>query len=479
MNRPLLWLALGLVPLLPGAASAGRCPFSMQSQVQVQIQWQRQQQQQSHLMAMQQRHAQQMAMQQRHAHNQRNTNFLAQRRNTTAMHRLTATHQQRRTITSTHRHTATVRIVRTTHHRNVTHTIHRTFGRHPGHGSGTHRIHRTVHLSTTRHTTALTRQLHRVTTQRRTTASTHRTTTTARRNASTVTRRATTTAQRRSNVTPRPRTTASNREQTRRTTQRTDQHRPTVQLRVRMTSTCGSCHQCNQNQPTVRQLPPRVPFVTAPRQPILDRPVVLNRPGPGPVVQQPRLPLRPVVNPPAQRTVVRLTMPAQVPVLRAPVLLPLQTINRPNLPQTKAEQPTISRPTPPTPSSDPLVPSTRKERPSDSESATKPRPSPLDKEPALPALAGSKAAIIPLLGSTTLAGDERPATQPAWRDDLDPAAVSSTPRLLPLAKAMPGRGILPNLDGEDADEAVTDAPAKDALAIKAPPLPPLPQSENQ
>ena len=37
MNRPLPWLALAASVLLPAAASAQRCPFSMQSQVQLQI----------------------------------------------------------------------------------------------------------------------------------------------------------------------------------------------------------------------------------------------------------------------------------------------------------------------------------------------------------------------------------------------------------------------------------------------------------
>src|SRR5262249_13130860 len=141
--------------------------------------------------------------------------------------------------------------------------------------------HRTVTHSrnvTSRHAQSLTARRQTSVTRRPTTTASNRgnqgmtrqPTATAARNNQGATRRPTaqnTNARRPATPTPTARTTSSTERSIQAKKQQSEQHRPTVQLRVTMTSKCGTCHGCKQNQSTITNVPPRVPFVTTTRQP--------------------------------------------------------------------------------------------------------------------------------------------------------------------------------------------------------------------
>jgi len=191
-----------------------------------------------------------------------------------------------------------------------------------------------------------------------------------------------------------------------------------------------------------------------------------------------------------QRTVASTRQP-QLPVLVAPVLPPINGgIARPMTPVKPTEdEESLGSPgeslsrvrmtPPPTPAVDPLVP-IRKERAAQAEVVTPvAKPSALDREPLLPTLEESKTAVrlSPMLAGGVAREDvtKRPAEM---RDEqLDPASVTVAPRLKPLATQGYGLGLQPALGGgqEVASEPKADL---DLLAMKAPPLPPLPEPKN-
>lgn len=130
MNRPMLWLALGLVPLLtPGGASAqragmggggGRCPFNMQAQMQMQMQMQQQMQRQ---MQQQQQQQMQRQMMQRQMQMQQRATAQNVRPNAPMMQRNVGT--QQRTMTVAQRQTIATTNLRSTAQtqRSVTNTL--------------------------------------------------------------------------------------------------------------------------------------------------------------------------------------------------------------------------------------------------------------------------------------------------------------------------------------------------------------------
>ncbi len=125
-------------------------------------------------------------------------------------------------------------------------------------------------------------------------------------------------------------------------------HRPSVQVRVSMSMTCGQCHQGQPAAPTLALKPPSNPFTTLlknPRRPQMQRTIAGPvRPGmPKTMVQLPRRPLLPfVASAPAIQPIVRLPrtpslvqVPLRLPTIAptpAPPLGPIALLKPPPLP---------------------------------------------------------------------------------------------------------------------------------------------------
>jgi hypothetical protein len=444
MTRILSGLVLGTlaVLILPASLEAGRCPFCMQAQLQMQMQWQQQAWQQQQMMA---RHnVSRRTNYARHTAVSRSTRQATARVNRTTVHRSTTTHL--RTLTTRRISTQTRTTVR--HH-----TLHGP-GRHPGrpavdvsrtrtHTSQT-RLHlqrvTESHLHTTRHTSL---------TQRRLTTTRH---TPLQRRVASIKPRSTRKAE------------SNNR--------RGERHTPSVQLRVRLSGTCGTCHQCKQNQPTLTSLPQRQPFQVGPRADLPGppwRPVV---PAPGLVVRLPGQPLQPLVapRPNLNRFVLPGLQPRSIPVLDAPMLPPLG-VARGSEPRRQAPE---------------LLTTLKDSNPSPGpsigeEEARRPGTAIVTSPPPLPMLQGSVVQLAPLLAGQKQDTEARPAR--VYHADLQPAVVIQAPRLTALPGLPPLRqGLLPNLDADDSgDEGTVDPsrrPTLVELTLRPPPLPPLPETAS-
>lgn len=460
MIRGSLGLALGalLVLLGPGSAQAGRCPFCAQAQMSLQIQWQ---------MAM---------MRQQSAWGARSTGWGGHgatwgarstswggrnagwgRRQTFSTHS-TRMFTTRKNIFATRRVTTHSRRSWSTHSRLVPHRHGIGWGRHT-----TRTVTRHHHWTRTTRTTHLHRHLSRITQRHRTV---RRHTNVTRQRWSTNRRRIQGQARRRTSA-PRPRSQA-NAGRKNRTAQR---HRPTVRLRVSVTNTCGSCHQCKQNkQPTiVRQ--PNLPSFPARRPDLVPgRPWRPVGPGPGPVVRLPDPRVRPMVGP-------RPVLPGFVTQKPGPVLRPITTLEPPSLPPLGITRTSGPR----RPLLEPLTidkrdSSDRPERgPSIGEEMAHGKPVVEASPPPLPVLEGGVAQLSPLLDDSQ---PESRAHGAAARTSLSPDQVVQAPAFSALPGLRPHQRLLPNLD-DDEDDGPSPGPAARPLLVelvlRPPPLPPLPE----
>lgn len=226
------------------------------------------------------------------------------------------------------------------------------------------------------------------------------------------------------------------------------QHTPQVDLRVKLTATCGNCHGCKQNQPmppvAVRQPPNLLP---------LDRPLVrhdrprhpvVNQPGPGPlpVVRQPQPQLLPV---------------ARKPLLPPPVLPPI-VLARNDRPLLPVWQPPAERPERPK-VKEPIKAVEPKER--------EKRPVRLDRDaPPLPALDApvTHAGLQPSLQR------ERRRVEAGADPTLLPAQLAQVPLPGPLPDAPLMRGLL---SAEREETTAPQGPSALALVLSPPTPPPL------
>jgi hypothetical protein len=429
MRRTLLLLAaLALAACWTPDAHAQTCPFCMRAQYQLQTGMQTQ-------MAMQRQrylHQQQMLFLHRQAYASRQVSFV--RRTPAPVHRMTTTRSvtPTRQVTFHPRVTTTPRVVRMTR----LHTL-----RHPtAPGRERPSPHR-PDLLLTHHVRR--EQVHRVALLRKITE----------RERGDV-RRSITTSRPRPQASPQP-TLARHRRETphrastphaRHTTRREVTHRPTVQLRVRLTATCGSCHGCAGSPATVRRTPAL--------------PLVLGRPLPPALVpwQPPDLPGVPAERPrPAAKGKDRPHLAA----LRPPALAPLPVTRRDD--------------------SDRLTARPRSGSPGggvSSPAGNLPRGTALS-PPALAPLEGPRAEL-PLLVGAARRAPARPV-EPRTTPPLLPDAVAQAPPLPDLPSARPRPlALLPALEGGDTPASLArepETPSPLELVLRPPPLPPLPESE--
>jgi hypothetical protein len=231
------------------------------------------------------------------------------------------------------------------------------------------------------------------------------------------------------------------------------QHTPQVDLRVKLSVTCGNCHGCKQDQtmPPVARQPLNVLPIDRPRpidRPLvrLDRPrqPVVNRPGPErpPVVWQPRARPLPVV---------------RNPLLPPPVLPPLVVVHDapPLLPVI---QPPGDRP------ARPRVKEVGKAR--ETKAPDKP-----------PVLLHGKAPPLPSLDAAVTQATLQPALQRERRGreggsdpTLLPEQVAQVPAPGPLPELPLMRGLLP---ASREEIAPPEKPSALALVLSPPILPPL------
>jgi hypothetical protein len=452
-------LALGVLVVLavPASAQRGRCPFCMQAQLQMQMQWQQQgwMRQQSWGGMSTYGGGRRMYTGSRMRFNYpRYANYSTRRMTGITVHRQTVTYL---------RPIVTRRI--SNYSRTVVHRFSGGPGRYPGRSLLWIQRYRG-------HSTHLQLHLRRITEQH--VRVTHRTIQLRRQ--TTTRRHLQMSVQRRTSTTPRRVVRHGGRR-----VERGVQHRPTVQLRVRLNGTCGTCHQCTQNQPKMVTLPQRQPFQVGPRNPLPGQPWLPAGPRPGPMVRLPDQPLLPMIGPRpgAPAFVVRKAQPQPIPALQPPALPPLGIDRDRNPRRPMLDLLTGARGDP---KIEPLARMDR-DRPSPGTSIgdTPPRhgtaidPSP----PPLPKLEGSVVQLSPLLGQKQ-DGGWRPAG--VIRTDLLPHLVARAPRLPPLPGLQPyGRGLLPNLDGDLADGELLDPfrrPTLVELILRPPPLPPLPETAS-
>jgi hypothetical protein len=427
----------------PAHAQRGRvCPFLMQQQLQMQVQMQPQ------MMS-----RQEVMLQQRQMMQDRRALLTSQQRGVTSG-RTGGLQVNRHTTTQT-RHTTSTRLI-TSRFRATRVRIARAPAR-PGSGRGMPPAR--VSIRTMTHSRIL---LERITRTTQTTRSTF----TVRRSSVSSARRTTSVRVRPTSQVLRGTTTTAHRHNSTEV-----RHRPSVQVRVRMSMTCGNCHGCKQGRPTMINqpgLPPAFP-TGLPRPPmagIVGRPPVrpdfiIGQPKPRPlppiaILRPPRLPILAQV--PARPGKPRLDLLIALPV-RPPALLESGT-ESPG--KSDADRPTT----------------TTRSVPTDGLTLTG-KPTAID-PPELPTLQGSLALGRPLLiEGKTGAPTVRPTT--ARPTELLPGDVAVAPAFRPLPSSPTARDLtlLPALAGDDLSGASkTAAPARPALelVLQPPPLPPLPDS---
>jgi hypothetical protein len=256
-------------------------------------------------------------------------------------------------------------------------------------------------------------------------------------------------------------------------------HRPTVQLRVKMNMTCGTCHGCQGNkQPGIVQKTPAPPplFVQAPRQvPVI--PWQPRQPNP-PLMVQPR---------PAQPPVARIAQPVPpIALFQPPPLPPIVSDPASRTGPTRVPLPGLLVPSDPARES--LSRISRTESPSEKPGQKTPRqekPAPTPERmvastlaaPELPPLQGNAVSVRALPDLPEAPRSEanlaRTRRTPA---SLNPDRVAKAPPLPPLPVRAPlGLGLLPPPEAAPQPASSLEArPLPLDLVYLPPPLPPLP-----